>query len=45
MSLGWRADEFWAATPDELVVIFEALLAPLPAPIDLRAIMEAFPDG
>jgi len=44
--LEWRPGEFWAATPDELAAIFEALRGDEPpAPPDLRALMEAFPDG
>lgn len=46
--LGWRPEEFWGATPDELAAILEALrgdVADLPAPRDLSRLMEMFPDG
>jgi len=48
--LGWRPDEFWRATPEELGAIFAALAGDADdgAPLD-RAMMdhmqEMFPDG
>jgi uncharacterized phage protein (TIGR02216 family) len=48
--LGWRPDEFWRATPEELGAIFAALApeAGEGVPLD-RAMMgqmqEMFPDG
>ena len=45
--LGWRPDDFWAATPAELVTALGLDAAPQ-APADaarLTALMEAFPDG
>ncbi|MGQ0588574.1 MAG: phage tail assembly chaperone [Sphingosinicella sp.] len=45
--LGWRPDEFWAATPAELAAVLGAT-APgeVPAsPADLARLMEMFPDG
>ena len=46
--LGWRPDDFWAATPAELATVFEVLAprgeAP-PGPDDLTRMMEMFPDG
>lgn len=48
--LGWRPDEFWRATPEELRAIFAALVpeAGEGVPLD-RAMMgqmqEMFPDG
>lgn len=46
--LGWRPDEFWAATPAELAAILEALAPPAatpPTPADLDRLKEQFPDG
>lgn len=47
---GWRPDDFWAATPAELAVIFAALSegedCDVPAAqSDLAQLMEQFPDG
>lgn len=47
-ALGWRPDEFWAATPAELVTALGLDAAPDTSPADtmkLAALMEAFPDG
>lgn len=45
---GWRPDEFWAATPDELAALFSVLArqaeAP-PATADIARLKERFPDG
>ena len=46
--LGWRPDEFWAATPEELRTALGLDVADAGAPLDgawLRRLMEAFPDG
>lgn len=46
--LGWRAPEFWAATPAELATILEALGGGERAPVDARELArlkEMFPDG
>lgn len=49
--LGWRPDEFWAATPDELAAAFGAFRSAdgdAAAPVDrvaLNRLMEAQPDG
>ena len=46
--LGWRPDEFWAATPCELATIFEALSPRVEAPPtrdDVTRLKEQFPDG
>jgi uncharacterized phage protein (TIGR02216 family) len=49
--LGWRPDEFWRATPDELETALSALVPvgePSGAPVDratLQRLQEAFPDG
>lgn len=48
--LGWRPDEFWAATPAELATIVQGFSDEAPggvpaAPSDLAALMEQFPDG
>jgi hypothetical protein len=43
--LGWRADEFWRATPAELAVVLEAIAPPPPAQVDLAKLQEMFPDG
>jgi len=46
--LGWRPDEFWAATPAELATIFDALTPKGEAPpsrADLARLKEQFPDG
>ena len=45
---GWRPDEFWRATPDELAALMRALLPREATPPDAGAIarlMEAYPDG
>lgn len=48
--LGWRPDEFWRATPDEMSAVFEALRgnasedAP-PDASDMTRLKEMFPDG
>nr|WP_238475402.1 phage tail assembly chaperone [Sphingomonas cavernae] len=47
--LGWRPEEFWAATPVELATVLGALgdeseAAP-PGAIERAALMEMFPDG
>ena len=46
---GWRPDEFWRATPEELAAVIAALsgeegLPPLGA-ADLNRLKEMFPDG
>jgi hypothetical protein len=46
--LGWRADEFWSATPAELATVLRALAgdeAPAASSADLARLMEMFPDG
>jgi hypothetical protein len=46
--LGWRPDEFWAATPAELSAIFEALTPQAEAAGDsalITQLQERFPDG
>lgn len=46
--LGWRPDEFWAATPAELAAIMRAGQAPGAAPPardDLLRLMKEYPDG
>lgn len=46
--LHWRPDDFWAATPDELAAIFEALAGDAPVPggaAEIARLMEVFPDG
>jgi len=45
--LGWRPEEFWRATPEELAGVLAALR---PSPegasgADLRTLQEMFPDG
>ncbi|THD38340.1 MAG: phage tail assembly chaperone [Sphingomonas sp.] len=42
---GWAPDIFWAATPAELGALVAAVAGEQPAPVDLAALMEAFPDG
>ena len=45
---GWRPDEFWRATPDELAALTRALAGEATAPPDageLARLMEAYPDG
>jgi uncharacterized phage protein (TIGR02216 family) len=47
-ALGWRPDEFWAATPAELVTALGLDAAPADAPVDggiLAGLMERYPDG
>ena len=46
--LHWSPDVFWAATPDELATIFEALAGDVTVPSgagDIARLMEVFPDG
>lgn len=46
--LGWRPDEFWAATPAELATIFDALTPQAEASGDsalITTLQERFPDG
>jgi len=47
--LGWRPDEFWRATPAELVAVLAALSGGgCPAPVtsgELARLKERFPDG
>ena len=46
--LGWRPDDFWRATPDELATVIAALRGDggeAVAAVDLSALMERFPDG
>ncbi len=47
--LGWRPDEFWSATPQELAGILAALSpgdgAHAPSRGTLEKLMETFPDG
>ncbi len=46
--LGWGPDEFWGATPMELVAVLRALtggVEPEVGPDALNRLMEMFPDG
>ncbi|QPQ56076.1 phage tail assembly chaperone [Allosphingosinicella flava] len=45
--LGWRADEFWNATPAELGAVMAALMPEEAAASagDLKRLMEMYPDG
>ncbi|MBO9580740.1 MAG: phage tail assembly chaperone [Sphingobium sp.] len=49
--LGWRPDEFWRATPDELETALAALAAMIPEsaappdPATLARLKEMHPDG
>jgi Phage tail assembly chaperone protein, TAC len=46
--LGWRPDEFWAATPAELGTVLRAFapdVAEPPSANDLTRLKERFPDG
>lgn len=43
--LGWRPDEFWAATPAELAAMFSEDGAEPVAGEELAAMMARFPDG
>ena len=48
--LGWRPDEFWAATPSELAAVLEALggasaEAGAASRDDLERLKRIFPDG
>ena len=46
--LGWRPDDFWNATPAELVAVIAALVGDAPQPVsadDLARLKEMFPDG
>ncbi len=46
--LGWRPDEFWRATPEELAGVLAALAGDEAAPVDgaaLERLRAMFPDG
>ena len=46
--LGWRPEEFWAATPAELAAVLGALVPQSGEGIgreDVARLMEMFPDG
>lgn len=47
--LGWRLDDFWRATPDELAdalgAFDEAVNGAALGRADIHRLMEAFPDG
>lgn len=43
LALGWRPDEFWRATPDELTAALGELAAPLDGEA-LAALRAQFPD-
>jgi hypothetical protein len=45
--LGWRPDEYWAATPAELIAILAAMAGDAPSACadDLARLKEMFPDG
>lgn len=45
--LGWRADEFWSATPAELAAVLAALAGEqtTASGADLARLREMFPDG
>lgn len=46
--LGWRPDEFWQATPEELAGVLAALAGDEVAPVDglaLERLRAMFPDG
>lgn len=50
--LGWSADAFWRATPDEMEVVVAAMLgrdgadiASPPTRGEVTRLMESFPDG
>ena len=48
VAFGWSPDEFWRATPAELMALARALQGEETAPPDMGEIarmMEAFPDG
>ena len=48
LQLGWRPDEFWNATPAELLAILQGSdgqdAAP-PDPNEIQKLMSLFPDG
>jgi uncharacterized phage protein (TIGR02216 family) len=47
-ALGWRPDEFWAATPAELVTALGLDAPPADSPVGagvLAELMERYPDG
>ena len=45
--LGWRPDEYWAATPAELIAILAAMAGgePPASADDLTRLKEMYPDG
>ena len=48
VAFGWRPDEFWRATPDELAAPLRALAPEGEAPPDaglIARLQEAYPDG
>jgi uncharacterized phage protein (TIGR02216 family) len=45
--LGWRPDEFWRSTPDELAAVFEAMVGEAgeaPSRHEVEQLLERFPD-
>jgi hypothetical protein len=45
---GWRPDEFWTATPEELAALVGALrgeAGEVGSPADLARLREQYPDG
>ena len=48
LTFGWRPDDFWNATPAELLGILQAVAgdaeAP-PSPAEMQTLMTLFPDG
>jgi hypothetical protein len=45
--LGWRPEEFWRATPDELATVLQAMVPSeqSASQVDLERLKEMFPDG
>lgn len=48
VAFGWRPDDFWRATPDELATLVHACVPEAATPPEaglIAAMQEAFPDG
>lgn len=48
LTFGWRPDDFWNATPAELLGILQAVAGdaePPPSPAEMHNLMTLFPDG
>ena len=48
VTMGWRPDDFWNATPAELLGILQAIAGDVQAPpstVEMQELMSRFPDA